>query len=209
MPHYKSVLKKILKQFNSKEYKLNYKNTEQEKVDKKHFLEVVEITKKLWKKPPVALQIAELCHDLDRIYPKREINTKNVAKKDYDKIKKKHSITSALIFSEVNHDLPKELLIDVNYLIIRHEVGGDKTKKLDSYTKSYDINKAANPLYYADKLSFFYSNIYEYSKRGKEKLKNKIVGMMSITKVNRFGNKNAEVGYWIGKDHRGKGLTKE
>jgi RimJ/RimL family protein N-acetyltransferase len=37
----------------------------------------------------------------------------------------------------------------------------------------------------------------------------KIVGMVGLSKVNNKGNKNAELGYWIGKDYRGKGFTKE
>ncbi|MBU2639065.1 MAG: GNAT family N-acetyltransferase [Nanoarchaeota archaeon] len=35
-----------------------------------------------------------------------------------------------------------------------------------------------------------------------------IIGMMSINRINQV-NKNAEIGYWIAKSYRGKGLGKE
>ena len=63
---------------------------------------------------------------------------------------------------------------------MRHEEGGDKNsknqlfKRFDKFTQTYNLNQAADYLWYADKLSFFYSNISEYKKRGYEILKKKI-----------------------------------
>lgn len=179
------VKERVLTQISSKEYKLAYDGKEQGILDKTHFLEVTKLVEELWNKKektklPIALQIAGLCHDLDRIYPSREVNTKNVSPEDYNSRKMIHSANSALIFYETNIDIPKELLRDVCFLIFRHEVGGDKDNKNkllnknDEFTNSFNLNSAANYLYYADKLSFFINNINEYAKRGKEKLKQKI-----------------------------------
>lgn len=184
--YYCEVEERVLKQINSEEYKKAFHGTEQSKTDKHHFLEIVGLAVELWaesekQEVPVALKIAALCHDIDRIYPQREVNTKNCQKKDYEIRKIIHSGNSAIIFFEENSDLPKPLLHDACYLILRHEVGGDRDAesiifdKLDEFTASYNLNVAADYLYYADKISFFYSGIHEYKKRGKEKLKNKIL----------------------------------
>lgn len=187
MKYYNIVLKKILSQIDSQEYQEVNKDTEQGKVDRNHCLEVVEITKKLWEEQentqtPEAILIAALTHDSDRLYPRRQVDTKNLPKEHYGYRKGIHSGNTALIFLELNiNDLPITLIRDVCHLILRHERGGDKDKnnntitKIDEYTNSYNLNKAANILYYADKISFFTSNIYEYQKRGEEKLKQKIL----------------------------------
>jgi hypothetical protein len=183
--YYKKVEQNVLKQFNSKEYIEAYNGTEQEKTDKNHFFEIINIVTWLWAEKekselPTALKIAALCHDVDRIYPKREVNTKNCSKSDYVVRKMLHSANSALLFCENNSELPKSLLDDISYLIFRHEIGGDKDKngvifnKKDEFTNSYNLNLAANYLFYADKICFFYTSIYEYKKRGKERLKYKI-----------------------------------
>jgi hypothetical protein len=183
--YYTIVERKVLRQIISKEYKKFYSGKEQGKVDKNHFLEVVRIVLQLWEsfekvELPIALKIAALCHDLDRIYPKYEVNTKDYPEKNYCYIKGIHSGTAVVLFILNNLELPKKLLFDVSYLILRHEGGGDKDsksllfEKKDHFTNSYNLNKAADYLWYADKLSFFYSNIYEYKKRGIDKLKNKI-----------------------------------
>lgn len=184
--YYYEVEERVLKQINSEEYDKAFHGTEQSKTDKNHFLEIVGLAIDLWtesekKDVPVALKIAALCHDIDRIYPQREVNTKNCQKKDYEIRKIIHSGNSAILFFEENSDLPRPLLHDTCYLILRHEVGGDRDAesiifdKLDEFTASYNLNVAADYLYYADKISFFYSGIHEYKKRGKEKLKNKIL----------------------------------
>ncbi len=183
--YYGVVKERILQQINSEEYKKTYNGKEQSKVDRHHFLEVVYLVKELWMQQeqfplPTALKIAALCHDSDRIYPTREVNTKDCPDELYEYIKGVHSGNTALIIFENNLDLPRELMRDVCYLILRHEKGGDKTKefklieKIDEFTKTYNLNKAADYLWWADKLSFFFSNIIDYSKRGEEKLNSKI-----------------------------------
>ena len=178
--YYNIVKEKIIRQIDSEEYKEAYFGKEQGKVDRNHFLEVVEITKELWAKNekenfPTALKIAALCHDSDRIYPKREVNTKDCPDELYDYRKGVHSGNTALLTFENNLDLPIKLMRDVCYLILRHEKGGDRTKefklmkKIDEFTNLYNLNLAADYLWWADKMSFFFSNIIEYSKRGKEK----------------------------------------
>ncbi|MCA9487159.1 hypothetical protein H6501_01200 [Candidatus Woesearchaeota archaeon] len=185
--YFEIVKTKILKQLNSEEYIKAYEGTEQGTVDKKHSMEVVDLVKQVWKKYestdiPEALLIGALVHDSDRYYPKREVNTKNCPKSHYGYRKGIHSGNTALIFFEENSkDLPIELTRDICFLILRHERGGDVDKEMnlfdkkDEFTNSYNLNKAANYLYYADKMSFFSSNIYEYKKRGLEKLKEKIL----------------------------------
>lgn len=184
--YYLLVESRVLNQINSKEYMDAYAGKEQSKTDKNHFLEIVRLVTELWAESekqdmPVALKIAALCHDLDRIYPQREVNTKNCQKRDYETRKMIHSGNSAILFFEENPDLPKPLLHDVCYLILRHEVGGDRNAegtmfdKPDEFTANYNLNVVADYLYYADKMSFFYSGIHEYKKRGKEKLKSKIL----------------------------------
>ncbi len=183
--YFKIVKERVLNQLNGQEYKLHFKGSEQMKVDQNHFLEVVEIVKDLWNdhqkgKSPAALEIAALCHDMDRIYPKRCVNTKDYPKGQYMFRKGVHVGTTALIFYELNQDLPNELLHDVCFLILRHEVGGDRnstdklTTKNDEFSDKYNLNEAADLLWIADKLSFFKSNIFEYKNRGKEKLMKKI-----------------------------------
>lgn len=187
MDYFIIVKKKILAQLDSEEYEQAYKETEQGLVDKNHCLEVVELTTQFWEELeqsniPEALKIAALVHDSDRYYPKREVNTKNLPKEHYEYRKGIHAGNTALIFFENNKDdLPLTLIRDVCHLILRHERGGDKDKnhdlmnKTDEYTNTYNLNKAADILYYADKTSFFTSNIYEYKNRGKKRLKEKIL----------------------------------
>ncbi len=150
-----------------------------------HAFEVARIAVQLWQKnekgeAPLALQVAGLYHDIDRLFPKRTVDTKNCSKEEYSVRKAIHSGNSALLFYEENEEMPDELKRDVFFLILRHEFGGDMGKEgiiltqLDEYTKSYNIHLAANYLFYADKLSFFYSNIFAYKKRGKERLIMKI-----------------------------------
>ena len=105
--YYNLVKEKILKQIDSDEYQQAYAGKEQGKVDKNHFLNVVNITEELWSlhedsKIPVALKIAALCHDVDRIYPFEEVNTKDYPEGKYTYIKGVHSGTAALLFL-LNH----------------------------------------------------------------------------------------------------------
>lgn len=185
MNHFNTVKQRILAQIGSDGYREAFAGTEQGRVDKGHFLEVVRITAELWEENektsvPEALKIAALYHDGDRIYPSRQVNTKDYPEGQYGYRKGIHSGNTALIFFENNLDLPRELVRDVCFLILRHEHGGDKTskseyfEKKDDFTQSYNLNLAADYLWYADKLSFFYSNIHEYAKRGKKKLMRKI-----------------------------------
>ncbi|MDP3728770.1 MAG: HD domain-containing protein [bacterium] len=184
--YYEIVKERILNQIDSEEYKKAYVGKEQGKVDRRHFLEVVHIVKELWTQQekiplPTALKIAALCHDSDRIYPTREVNTKDCPEELYEYRKGVHSGNTALILFENNLDLPRELIRDACYLILRHEKGGDRFKDytlietMDEFTNTYNLNRAADYLWWADKMSFFFSNIVEYANRGKEKLQSKIL----------------------------------
>ena len=185
--YFEKIKTEIIKQIESEEYQLAFGKSEQGVIDKNHALEVVMITEKLWNenesKPfPQALKIAALVHDSDRFYPRRMVDTKDCPEDQYEYRKGIHSGNTAIIFQEMFKDiLPIEIIRDICFLILRHEHGGDQkkdrslTEKQDEHTNTYNLNKAANYLFYADKLSFFYSNIYEYSKRGEEKLKKKVI----------------------------------
>lgn len=196
--YYKIVIEKMLKQIDSDEYKKKYSENKQKETELNHFLEVVNIVKSFWKdqekRPlPIALKIAALCHDLDRIYPTREVNTKDCPPNFYSYRKGVHSGNTAIIFLEKNKDLPIKLVHDICYLILRHEGGGDRKKdyklfeRKDEFTKKYNINVAADYLWYADKISFFSSNILEYASRGNEELRKKII--YSINNLPLFAKK--------------------
>jgi HD superfamily phosphohydrolase YqeK len=179
--YYALAKKRMLERFLCEDHKKDSQSKGKKDQDMKHAFEVEYYCKKLWgNKCPEALLIAGLYHDYDRIFKEKAVDTKNCAKERYFAMKIIHSANSAMIFREHNPDLPIDLIQDVTFLICRHEIGGDVDKegkliiKKDSFTQGYNLNKAANIIWYADKISFFKSNIDDYSKRGEEELMKKI-----------------------------------
>jgi hypothetical protein len=186
------------------------------KVDVEHFKEVAKLVEELWSKRfssacPDALIIAGLYHDIDRVFPiehsndssirttRRTIDTKSLSDAEYGtaELKKRvHPKNCAAIFEDYNQKLNTRLKEDVSYLIERHEIGGNKdaTGKsdilLDSLTKEYNLNAAADILCEADALVFFTLIIYSYAKdRSINRIQQKI--RFSYNKLSDFGKQIA------------------
>lgn len=156
---------------------------------------------------PEALIIAGLYHDFDRIFPKdhsndptirtirRAIDTKNIPNDRYlDSIEKSqiHPENCAEIFQDYNPKLDSSLSDDISYLIKLHEVGGNRDGSseldtlLDSFTREYNLNIAADILCEADALVFFTLIINSYAKdRPIERVQQKI--RFSYAKLSSFG----------------------
>jgi hypothetical protein len=138
-------------------------------VDKKHTQDVLEWTLKLWSETPDALKIAAAGHDWDRAWESERDKLEVYPKVDgkppkewYDIHKAMHSANTARILRrELSEILTSEMMNDVVYLVLRHEIGGRKDNDgsliylEDNATKSYNLNKAADILQKADSLSFF------------------------------------------------------
>lgn len=126
-------------------------------------------------KSPLALQIAAYCHDLDRSFPEKAVDTKNCPIEEYTRRKMLHACNSAYLFIQLPLDLNKPLKDDVFFLICRHEQKTSETSRLDSHTQSYDLIHAANVLWMADKATFFKVNIEKYARvRTPERLAEKL-----------------------------------
>lgn len=129
---------------------------------------------------PKILRVAALYHDIERDYPKR-VNTSNCRSEDYLARKMLHSMNSVKTFIiYFAKEYPESIIEDITFLISRHEIGGDRNENGDliyepDSTGKYNLNKLADILSWADKLTFFEIEIEQYSKRGNEKLKNKIL----------------------------------
>ena len=177
------------------------KNNPYAEVEVEHHIEVSNLVQELWKrrfssKCPEALVIAGLYHDIDRVFPakhsndstirttRRAIDTKNIPDSQYlDSQEKKrvHPENCANIFQDYNPRLDTRLQEDITYLIEHHEVGGDKNGSnkldllLDSLSREYNLNAAADILCEADALVFFTLIIYSYAKdRPIERIQQKI-----------------------------------
>ena len=131
-------------------------------------------------KSPEILKVAALYHDIERDYPNK-VNTKNCRAEDYLVRKMLHSMNSVKTFiKHFANNYDENMVEDITFLISRHEIGGDKDEngeliyKTDE-TGKYNLNELAEILLWADKLTFFEIEIEEYSKRGPEKLRNKII----------------------------------
>ncbi len=131
-------------------------------------------------KAPEIIKIAARYHDIERDFPDK-VNTKNCRPEDYLARKLLHSANSVKIFiKHFSKNYDDDLVEDVLFLIARHEIGGDRDAQggllyVKDYSEKYNLNELADVLFYADKLTFFEAEIEEYSKRGEEKLKNKIL----------------------------------
>lgn len=166
-------------------------------VDRDHFLNVGDLVDQLWHikfncPSPDAPVIAGWYHDFDRVFVEIRVATWDVDKNRYRDKKIEHSKNSALIFAEWNPLLPPPLMKDVQYLIEKAETGGEKTQDgryidiLDSFTRSYNLNQAADIISEADGISFFKTIIYSYAKwASPERLENKV--KFSFNKLSQEG----------------------
>ncbi len=169
-------------------------------VDAPHFRDVSRLAVDLWGRKydldcPIALPIAGLYHDFDRVFPpdhsadprirtkRRMIDTKSLPDSGYteDQIKLDlHPQNCAAIFRDYNPGIPLPLQMDISFLIARHErgaemAGGKFFRRLDEFTGSYNLNRAANVLCEADGLGFFSLIVYSYVKgRSPERAREKI-----------------------------------
>jgi HD superfamily phosphohydrolase YqeK len=140
-----------------------------------HATSVLGICCSLEKNAPLCLQIAALCHDIDRSYGDWKVNTKQVTSSEYEYAKGVHTATSVVVLMQSGLITDAKLLHDVVYLMIRHEHGPLTTDScIDWYTSKFDLSPYAKILWYADKLSFFKDGLELYALRGEEILRKKI-----------------------------------
>jgi len=97
-----------------------------------------------------ALQIAALGHDVERAIKERKVKREDFT--SYDEFKSAHAKNSAEILKGILTDcnIRLDLIQDIVYLVIHHEVGGDDR---------------SNILKDADSISFFDVNLPYYAKR--------------------------------------------
>lgn len=135
------------------------------KIDKLHSQYTLEWVLRLEPNASVELQIAALGHDIDRTNEVKRIKKEDY--KNYDEYKKDHSQLSATILCEelLRNGIDKGIVEKVRYLVINHEIGGDRES---------DILKEADSLAFFDDIIDSY-----YRERGLEKVKQKIRFMYS------------------------------
>ncbi len=140
-----------------------------DEIDKIHTSAVLDWVKKLWSSTPEALMIAAAGHDWDRAFGEERDKLEYYPAKEgkplpewYDVHKAMHSANTARILRrELSDIVPQEIMLDVVYLVLNHEVGGKKQADgallylPDNATQSYNLNEAANTLQQADSLAFF------------------------------------------------------
>jgi hypothetical protein len=97
-----------------------------------------------------ALQIAALGHDIERSIKERKVLRKDFS--TFNEFKKAHSINSARILRQIlsKHDIGKEVVEKITYLVKHHEFGGDPE---------------ADILRNGDSISFFDVNLPFYFRR--------------------------------------------
>jgi len=97
-----------------------------------------------------ALRIAALGHDIERAIEERKVRRKNYG--SYEEFKDAHALNSARILAEImkEHNMGRELIDDVFYLVRHHEEGGEER---------------TNVLCHADSISFFNVNLPYYFSR--------------------------------------------
>ena len=201
MTNLEYALQNFLEATSRQEFKEYAQDNPYAEVEVEHHIEVSNLVQELWQrrfssKCPEALVIAGLYHDIDRVFPakhsndstirttRRAIDTKNIPDSQYlDSQEKKrvHPENCANIFQDYNPRLDTRLQEDITYLIEHHEVGGDKNGSnkldllLDSLSREYNLNVAANILCEADAIVFFTLIIYSYAKdRPIERIQQKI-----------------------------------
>lgn len=139
--------------------------------EKLHALDVLAWVEKLAKKPSVALKLAALFHDIDRIVtPKAGGGFKGKRNsKEYFQHKKRHAARSANFIIPLLKKIAvsDNILKKTKFLILHHDDTGEEIVKL----KNSDLNY----LVAADSFAFFTSiapKLYEIE--GEEKIKDKI-----------------------------------
>lgn len=97
-----------------------------------------------------ALQIAALGHDIERSIKERKVFRKDFS--TFNEFKKAHSINSAKILRQIlsKHNIDKEVVGKITYLVKHHEFGGDPE---------------ADILRNGDSISFFDVNLPFYFRR--------------------------------------------
>jgi hypothetical protein len=120
--------------------------------DYRHALNVRDWVRRLEPDAGTALQLAALCHDIERAFPERKVLRDDYA--SYDDFKRAHASNSARITRELllEHSLDKELVERVCFLVRHHEFG-------------YDGDPEVTVLKDADSLSFFDVNVLHYLQR--------------------------------------------
>ena len=168
-------------QFNSIEYQQSRLDDSREgTIDHLHAeitsntaLELAQI-KKLSGYAQLLVQVAGHLHDSDRSYPKTriEIDESSFSDKklyaEYKSIHAKNSCNTVLkIYNDLknqNVKIPFEFIKDLNYIILRHEIGGSYHNGLLMNTPSFmlhnlNLNELCDIVMIADSLSYFDANI--------------------------------------------------
>ena len=138
------------------------------------------------------LRTAGHFHDSDRSFPKTMIQGEEKVRHDaeaYRKYKKVHAANSSKRAGELikkaaasGYYSPEGYLIDLSYLIVRHELGGQKENSKNYLLPSgiepdLNLNSLADILTDADSISYFDANIltnWEECRKNKTLLGNKV-----------------------------------
>ena len=145
----------------------------------------------------ILVQAAGHLHDSDRSYPVTRIDIDEAAYTDkrlYAEYKLKHSQNSCRTVTNIYRDLkvavpelPLDFVKDLNYIILRHETGGEMEngmlKKAPSFLMpELNLNELCDIVMIADSLSYIDANImthWEEINKDKNLLKRKINFMFS------------------------------
>lgn len=191
-------------QFNSTEYlKSRLDDPREGTIDHLHAeitsdtaLEICRL-KKLDLYAQVLVQVAGHLHDSDRSYPETRIDIDPSSysdKKLYAVYKSRHSENSCNTVTRIYKDLkirgldlPVEFLKDLKYIILRHEIGGDRHNGVLKVNPSFlmqdlNLNELCDIVMIADSLSYLDANImthWEEINKDKNLLKRKIHFMFS------------------------------
>lgn len=152
--------------------------------EKNHASNVYKLVQEIEKNASIALQIAALFHDVDRIItPGVGAGFKgDRASKEYREHKKAHANRSANYICPLllNNGLSKSLVDRVKFLIQHHDDTGKEIEHID--------DEELNILVSADSLSFFDTIVANlYKEEGEERLKDKVRFM--VQKMPKFGKK--------------------
>ncbi|MCG2718507.1 MAG: hypothetical protein L6408_06720, partial [Nanoarchaeota archaeon] len=139
-------------------------------IDKLHTSAVLDWVKKLWSgETPEALKIVAAGHDWDRAFEDERDRLEDYphengkpVKEWYNIHKAMHSANTARILRrELSDVVPEDMMLDIVYMELNHELGGKKTldgdiiELMDKATNSYNLNEAVDVLTKADTLAFF------------------------------------------------------
>ena len=186
-------------QFNSNEYLVSRINDPREgTIDHLHSEITSDLSvefcriKKLNSYAQVLVQTAGHLHDCDRSYPKTRIDidvSSYSDKKLYSEYKYRHSENSCNTVKSIYNELrmrdtviPAGFVEDLQYIILRHEIGGDRTDAELNNTPSFliqnlNLNELCDIVMIADSLSYVDANImthWEEINKDKKLLRKKI-----------------------------------